>query len=464
MLLLQNLFKRIATFFNKKIIKSKHIASLIRVFIIICLLGILTLILLQKPPEQTSYTVIEPEVPVSSDFSLKVLGDTSVIGNTQITQSPTSGPSPITSIPYIETVRYSPDSLKTLILSWTADPSRLKSADPTIKDTNTPTLKLSLLTEGSTEIKNIISKDILNAEFSSNNQIYYQKMNDDYGLFVYNIKTGTNKKFISTTTLESFKSIAFIDDDTYYFIQPKTGKYGYGNISTDKTTILGQNADIQETYIDKNMAFYTDMYVSEDKSLIGVVDNKLAESQKKTLNLFAKSDRDLKNPLLKVEFESLLNDGNILQKTITTSNNGRFLTIGSDIVTIDLTTKKTLFKGESGRINTISFSPDGTKIITCVQGSNNGYCKMKAIESNSISEYADLPKDISQTQWINNEVVVFSVGRSLYDYKVSKKLLEKVVAEQDAFTILARNNLKNSILILQKDIPIEIEQIKKANE
>lgn len=380
---------------------------------------------------QHNYEVEEPEVPISENLTFSSLSSTTDIK---------SKDKQINSIQYIDSVKYSPDGSKGIVLSWNADPS---SAE--FSKVKSPTKKLTLIDSKGVILKEIESKDCLYADFTNDNQVYYQKTGDTYGIYAYTIKSDTKKKFIETADPNFFKSIAMIDENKYFFVQPKTGKYGYGDIKTGKLNVIGVKATNISAVTDVDKALYSEPSISPDKKFIALIED---AANNPTLKIFNSSDTKFSTP----KFATKINKS--VSGKYQPSWTGKFLTFGDQATTIFSDNNSIVYEGDKGKISTIKFSPDMTKVLICSGNVLFSNCRLKnvniktgAIVSSQITTEAVLPDSISDAEWLGSDTIAIIVGKSLYDYKISTKKFEKAGMERGDYEFVGINPAKKSMLV-----------------
>lgn len=377
-----------------------------------------------------SYIAVEPDAPITRSLTVNSLSssattNTKVQGNSQ---------NKLGNIKSIENIKYSPDGTKGIVFS---DATSEKA--------------LTLVGSDGNILKQIESVDVINADFTNNNQVYYQKIGKDFGIFTYTIKTDAKKKFIETTDPEFFNNIAMIDEDNYFFIQPKTGKYGYASIKTGKLNIVGQRAINTGSILDVDKALLSNPIISPDKkTLILTESSQPGATIDQTLKVFPSNETKFSTPKMTAKISTNIN------KSYRWGEDGKFLTIGDDSTTINIDTKTVAFKGQANQISKINFSPDKTKAVVCVGMLQRTNCRIESVSSGSISSTKVstanvLPEGVGDVNWLNNDTIVFVIGKSLYDYKVSTKTLEKATGAKGDYKILNRNTKTGSLLIKQDD-------------
>lgn len=328
---------------------------------------------------------------------------------------------------------------------------------------------LKLLDQKGKSIDTIEEGDVVDAAFTSDDQVYYQVHGDNYGIYNYapsndSKNKATKQKLVNTTDPDFFNNIVYLGNNKYFFIQPKTGKYGYVNALTGKSEILGQQAIVIETANDIDKALFTRPEVSPGGKYLllikkAAIYRDTGEPNKYTLQVFPVGEKSFKKPLIQVElgFQS-----NVNNYKYNWSKDGQFLSIGNDGLVFDLKTKNVLYRGSQFELTQIAFSPSSKMIAICTGDLAGGKCDLKTITNGKLqaakvdlSNY--LPENISELDWVNNNMLVFTVGKSIYSFDISKLKVEKLLPDRADYKIISTNNSTGEITVKKDSSIIELK-------
>lgn len=326
-------------------------------------------------------------------------------------------------------LKYSPNGQTTLLMT-------------NIQNTDTlPIFSLKYINKESNEIE-LESGNIIYAEFADNNLIYYQKISEDYGIYLYSIPNNTKKKIIDTADPESFSNISIINENKFFFIQPKTGKYGYGNISTGEMIYIGQKFQNPNSVDNVNVAVYSNPVISPDRSILGLIDNSSASTLSKTIKLFKTSDSSLTSPILTSE---VLASDEIKYEW---SSNGKYLVVGKDPHIFDIKNAKVINQEVTGGLSEVSFSPDSTKALIC---NFNRQCQIQNLDDNLSSSPINTGFDINNGIWLNNNILVLSIADSIYSFNLENNYLEQIEG-LSSNSIFINTNTINTLAVIDNQV------------
>lgn len=429
----------------KKISKKRKLILIACVSIPIASIATLNMFMDNQYPQITTREIVEPEAPLNDKIKINPINK---VVKENLKQDTINEPIINTAEQYIEELKFSEDSNWAVQLSWTSDPANIKNS--TIKNAALPTLKLTLINTLNGNANVIEQFDVLNTDFINNNSLYFQKLGDEYGIYVYNLTKQEKLLAIKTSDPEFYKNVAFIDEDNYYFIQPKSGKYGYGKVSTGEYQITGEKLLTNETYLDVNKSLYSNLTISKDKKTISLIDASESKDFNKKLVLFDANDKEFKKPTFSAEVEVSFEETGSLKINKSKSEDDSLIIVGTDSTVIDIKNKKVLFKGEKSKQTKVNISPDNTKLIVC-ENSDSNKCKLKNLDGKDNKDIALLPDDISEMAWIDEDTALFTVGKSIYTFKSNSKKLEKAYKERGNYKILNKNKKDKSVVISKDD-------------
>jgi len=374
-----------------RFICTKRNIFLLTIFVLAVLLIIFLVFILPQlsgskiPPEKV-FKIIEPNAPLSNTFSLKPI-DTKGVKD-------------------IKFVKYSEDQKKVATLTNSDSGKNYKLI---VSDSNWENQKI------------IESEDALNVNFIDNSNIYYQKTGNDYGIFLYSFNDDKKNKFFSSVDPEMFNNVVMIGNNQFFYIQPKTGNYGFGNLSTGKLNNLGQKAIDQASIQDKAMSEISDPTISLDKNnlvILQLVPN--SSPIQKDLLIFPIKDFDFSKPIFSTRIQTTQG---ARYQWIADQN---LLVAGDDSTVIDILKKEIVFKGTKDYINYLSISPNTKLAGVCYNNYPTDRCSIINFNNSQEAQTMLLPNDTSKMVWLDNNNCILIVGKSLYDFNIVQKSLEKL--------------------------------------
>lgn len=316
----------------------------------------------------------------------------------------------------IEHIEFSPDQTKAAAL---------------VKTNIDGEYRLEILDSNGGLIEEISDQPILEAKFIDNNNIYYQQTGENFGIFLYELGKGTSKKIVSSTDPDYFNSLAFINTSKYFFIQPKTGKYGYGDINSGTEDITGQEAIPQQGLEEKNSALFENPAITNDGKLLMVFKRVITEQTAAYIfQTYSIEDLKLTNPLNSIEVSTDFNSNYPVKLQ------GKYVIFGTDSAVFDTEKMEIIYRGKNEQVTSIEFSPDQSKKSICTGTLSNRNCTIE--ENGNISH--TLPRQISQSKWLNNDTLIYTIGQSIYEYDINTKTNKKITDERNNFEILAQGS------------------------
>ncbi|MBN1331690.1 hypothetical protein JW978_02265 [Candidatus Dojkabacteria bacterium] len=181
-------------------------------------------------------------------------------------------------------------------------PDNSKVLDLKATDNN---FTLSLLDSKGEILKEFESDEILDAAFGMNSLIYYQKAGDDFGIYAYPLDSGTPVRIINSIDPQFFLNIAFISDEKYFFIEPKTGKYGFGYVSGGGNEYLGQKTSGVESVVETNIAAFSNPFVLPAGENIFVITRSVVQEEIKLfIEAYPIDQKPFSNPVFSEELGS----------------------------------------------------------------------------------------------------------------------------------------------------------------
>ena len=398
-----------AKLFRFKQVKNYKIYLLMLVFLIITSVGIGSLFLFQDKPkaslENNYHQIVEPVAPLSSQF--------------QSTEIVTSNETKVTNI-----LKINSDS-----------PTRIQIEK---KNPEQDSGDLNLIDSKNKIIS--IDNNVTNVGFISNDNIYYQKINSNNGIFTYDLINNKKTQALETTDESVFDNIVFVDANRFFFIQPNTGKIGFNSVSDNKIIILDQKL-LQEDSNYIQSSAYKLAGISPDKKFITFFDLTSQQNGLVKLIILPSTATSIKDVYFSTNISSHGRSISPDEKIFTWSNDGKYLVVGDNSSVIDIVNKNIVSSIENKLVQS-KFSPDSTKIMSCNFTDNE--CDISSLHNNLKKKIAE---DVSQFEWLNNDQVVFIVGKRLYTYTISIDKLEMITDEKADFKILDTDSSTSSIFI-----------------
>jgi hypothetical protein len=480
-------------FFNIKMNKKQKITAIL--FLVILIGFGVFFFIKSKPNESVTSEAIEPDVPISAEVESSVLGsrsktsptisptpssknstngannisgttnnDAGSNGNSNGQTNTSSNPESIETISDLNVFKSvkSPDGKYYIVLSMDSTTAQnhagyenkrffqnlVSKAFAAEQVSDAYTLKIA--DSNGVVSDTLESGKVTDVAFVGNEEIYYQIIGTGAGIYNYNIKTKEKTVLIYSYDTNAFENFVQIDDSKFFFIQPATGKIGFGKAGSTDVTVLDEKVlNTKLSYV-KSSAFKF-ASLSPDKKYIVLYDLDPDEAFKVRILIYpvtAMSTADL-------YFETRVNypAGGFRNENdaFSWSKDSQYVTGGNNGAVIDVLNKKVVFESTEGNISKLS--PDATKILSFEQGTG----LVKAVNLNN-EELATLPSGISQIEWLTNDYAILIIGQRLYIYKVSAKSLNAVNDIQTSYEIQSVDPLNGKALVRGGKILYEVSK------
>lgn len=292
---------------------------------------------------------------------------------------------------------------------------------------------LTLRVMGKNGSTQIIEKDtVLDAEFGGNEYVYYQTLGTSAGIYTYNLSKSKKDTVIQTYDHASFANMTMINDSQYFFIQPTTGKMGFGKLGSNDEVILDtKTLNLQTNYV--KASAYTLAGISPDKKYIAVYDKSVeypaGSSIKVRLQIFPTTAKTLSDMYFSTDIVIAprnLAEGDSLVRW---SSDNALLLAGNNSTIIDIPNKKVLFStGDSTSITRIS--PDKKSLFVCIEFPSECY-----VTDFSQSKKTPVTKVVTQAEWLSKDTVLMVIGQKLYVFSTKSNKLELVKSERNEYAI-----------------------------
>jgi len=384
---------------NKNVLRYSPLLTLLLLTISL----LIYLAFIRNSSKHSGFEIPEPEASLSTETFVGHLEDES------------SG----ISLSNSEAIKYSPD---------------LENSFAIIKNENESGLidnGLYVISQELTTLE-VEKNNISNAEFINDKNIYYQKLNVDPGIYFYNLETGEKKLAIETTDLKSFENVVPIDENKYFYIEPKTGKVGFGEIQTgQRSVILQKSLEVKTNYAQSGAYYYAVGSPNKEYvaffDLTDVAQNKIAlliypSIATKAEDLYFKAYADISS-------RSLIPG----EKLISWSEDSELVIAGESPVIVHVKEKKIVYEGNTKSKSLMS--PDKTSLAYI----DFETLDLEVVELGNSENIITLAKYASQFEWMDNEHIFLIIGKKLYIYNLPKQELNLISEERGEYRIVGRN-------------------------
>ncbi len=285
----------------------------------------------------------------------------------------------------------------------------------------------------SNEVTIIEEADVTIAIFAGTNFVLYQKTGEDYGIYSYNIPAKAGKLVIKSSDPESFNNITLLDNENYFYVEPKTGNYGYGNLTTGEITEAGQKSLRISSTANVNQSALNYPTVSPNGAMIALSEVVETEGvEEVSLKVFSTVVRSLEDPI----FASKLSAGKVDQFVWTSESN--FLVSKNSAVIADIEQKSIEELGSPWMKTTSKISPDGNLVVFCTEQTLVGNCFIRDINTKTSTS---LDVEVSEAFWLNSRDLGLIVGESLYSFNYENKVdpLRRITDRRGSFEVIESN-------------------------
>lgn len=260
-----------------------------------------------------------------------------------------------------------------------------------------------------------ISPNVINASFVDATHVYYQTTGSAAGIYRYRITDGQNLNIIYSYDPLAFNNVVFVDDTNYFFIQPTTGKMGYGVVgSTSTTTIAEKRLNTKGNFTQAGA--FAQASLSPDRKLIAVYDLNVDSDSLVKVLLFDASSKKAE-PVAEFSVAAPLNSSQD-RSSLSWSNDAQFLLAGGNAAVIDITNKRITYKS-SDAVTSSFLSPDKKSLAQCTVSS----CEIVNLQNQTKNSLSYFVKDL---EWVNNQKVLLVSGEFIYTLDLISNTLLKV--------------------------------------
>jgi hypothetical protein len=439
---------------------------------------------------QETSQINEPEVPLSQDVNTDVLGERTVNQTTSTptvtqtdstsnnnsntgsnnnsntgnqnanrpqstaTPTPTQGPSVvIADLGSVVKAKKSKSGESMVVL--TKESEQTQSAIPFIPQVNAQTVNEGAFTLSITDNKgNVIEtlerNKVIDADFIEDDYVYYQAIGSGAGIYRYDRKNKQKNVMIYTYDTRSFGNVVPVDNENYFFIQPTTGKIGFGKLNSTEFTVLDEKIlSVNSNYV--KASAYRFASVSPDKKFVAVYDLDADQDLKVAVKIFpvnAKKKDDIYYET-KVSYPGggFKDTDNIFRW----SNDGKYLAAGNNGVVIDINKKSAFYTGDEKTISKVA--PNMEKIVAYDQ--EVGKAVVKDLKKNT--SYT-LPEGVVDVEWMNNDYLIVVIGQRLYVFNTANNDLKSVMEKRVPFEILESDTDNGRVMVRGGDTLYEINK------
>lgn len=408
-------FKLIGTF-----VRNKR-GQLALFFLAVVILGFAGYLLLRKPKTDVEEDIIEPDAELSDSITID-----------EFELSPKDNSKYHDSESEVLGLDFSPDGKYLLVLTGDNSHEELSQSAviPQVRADNPGAYTLSL-TDRDGKISKTVEKDkVIDARFCSNSQIYYQTVGTNAGVYLYSIESDQKEVITYTYDTSTFKNISVVDDQRYFFIQPQTGKVGFGKIGSTEMAVIGEKLANSASNYSESSA-YKFSSISPNKSLIAFYDLTTDESGFVTLYIITPETTSLNEPYYttKVFFPSRsLQD---FEKVFQWSSDSRYLLAGSALI-LDAMEKLVVVEGEEHQFTTMTLPQSSGIFAEFSYDGNKGYIR----DFDSDEKLMTLPKNISHFGWLTDKLLMTFIGKRFYVYNTEKDKLEAATEDRHQYHII----------------------------
>ena len=302
------------------------------------------------------------------------------------------------------------------------------------------------VTDNNTKQTNTIEKEnVFNANFISKDFLYYQLLGNQGGIYRFDIVNKKKDLVVYTYDTKTFGNIAFIDSINYFFIQPNTGKIGFGKVGSDEQLVLDEKAlNTDSSYA--QIGAYSLATISPNKQFITLIDNSYQENKKVKLVIYP-SNAKTKNDIYYSTDITLLGRGaSENNPVIQWSSDSKNVVAGDNANIIDVTKKEVVYT-LADKLASVKLSPDNTHVFVCNYTDNECFIDTLSQNSKSVVE-----KDITDYLWLDNTNTIFQIGKKIYTFNIDKKVLELVTTNRGEYRLINTNKevLLNNLNLFEK--------------
>jgi len=287
---------------------------------------------------------------------------------------------------------------------------------------------LTIINNDGKVVATVAENRVIDMDFCGNDYLCYQIIGSDGGIYRYDIKNKSTDLIVYTYETKSFKNTVLIDTNKYFFIQPNTGKVGFGSIGSTELVILDEKVlDVASNYVKTSAFKYASL--SPNRKYVAFYDLSPDSDDKVSVKIYP-TTATIKDNLYfetKVIFPpgGFQNESDILNW----SKDAKFLTAGFDGTIIDVENKKVIHTDEQSSV--AKLSPDNKKFL--VHNKETGEILIKELSGNKLSQ---IKQQVSSIEWFSNELLILTIGKRLYVFNVNKGELRAVTLEKSSYKIL----------------------------
>lgn len=431
----------------------------------------------------------EPNVPLSQEVDTDVLGertiasgtntpivtqDESAAGNntnsgsnnsnsgnqntnkpqTTTTPKPTQGPSVvIADLGAVVKAKKSRNGNAMVVL--TKEDEQTQSAIPFIPKVNAQAVNEGAFTLSITDNKgNVIEtlerNKVIDADFIEDDYVYYQAIGSGAGIYRYDRKNKQKNVMIYTYDTRSFGNVVPIDNENYFFIQPTTGKIGFGKLNSTEFTVLDEKIlSVNSNYV--KASAYRFASVSPDKKFVAVYDLDADQNLKVAVKIFPVNAKKKDDVYYETKVSYPGGGFKDVDNIFRWSNDSKYLAAGNNGVVIDINKKSAFYTGEEKTVSKVS--PNMDRIVAYDQ--EVGKAVVKDLKKNTSFT---LPEGVVDIEWMNNEYLIVVIGQRLYVFNTTNNDLKSVMEKRVPFEILESDTDNGRVMVRGGDTLYEINK------
>lgn len=309
---------------------------------------------------------------------------------------------------------------------------------------------LSLADNNGNIIVTVQENTVIDADFFTEDYVYYQTIGSAAGVYRYDISEFKKDIMVYTYDPKAFDNITPVDDTRYFFIQPNTGKVGFGNIQTQEINLIEEKSlNLQTQYAQSGAFRYASL--SPNNQYIAFYD--IADTQPNGL-VKVKVYPVTATKATDIYFETyvmLIPRGlaeweNVFEWT----TDSKYLIAGDNATIIDIATKTVVFSTDSN-LSKVKISPNKQKLLVNDMTNNQLYLTDFAKSTKN-----EISKDVRQFEWVSESLAILTIGQRLYVLPIEQLKLESVNEIKEDTVILDIDENTGSAIVKQGDSLSEV--------